>query len=216
MTLYKGNIIRILAILGALVGWFAILMQLWLTTVSLGYDWGAGLWRNYEYFTNITNTLVVLIFTWVALYPESKKGLGSLRVRFAAMVMIAKVGLAYHFLLSSMHDPEGFSWLTNQLLHYFIPLFFFIFWFLGPHGSLSRSSILLPTGFFLLYGVYALVRGYWTGHYPYHFVDASRLSLGELGVNMLLLLLAFLILGILFLGLDQFLFKRSLAKKKIN
>jgi hypothetical protein len=55
----------------------------------------------------------------------------------------------------------------------------------------------------LLYCFYILIRGAMSNYYPYSFIDGTKLTYSQITVNCFFLLLAFLTLGLLFIGISR-------------
>ena len=52
----------------------------------------------------------------------------------------------------------------------------------------------------ILYADYALVRGLASGFYPYPFLDVSVLGIAQIALNVVVLVAAFVALGVLLIG----------------
>ncbi len=119
-----------------------------------------------------------------------------------AATSIALVALAYHFLLSHVWNPQGLQWLADLLLHYLTPALYCAYWlFVAPKRSLAWWSPLAWSVYPLLYFAYVLLRGAVLGSYPYYFIDASALGYARTLLNASALMLAYLLVGWLFLAL---------------
>lgn len=197
---------RLLAILIAVVGWIAVLLQLYLSIRLAGAN-GRGLgWAllmYFGYFTVLTNWLVCLAVTWPLAAPDSAGGRFFARPAVIGGVTagILFVGIAYHLLLRRIWQPQGLHWVANALLHYATPILFLLYSLVMLRGiALRWTTPLWWSGYLLIYFVYALVRGAMIGSYPYGFIDVSVLGYAATLRNGCFLLLAFLLLGYLLLG----------------
>ncbi|WP_353953126.1 Pr6Pr family membrane protein [Knoellia sp. S7-12] len=155
---------------------------------------GTRLIRLVSYFTILTNLLVALTTTTLALrqdtFPKWWKVL-----RLNAIVGIAVTGLVHWFLLRPLLDLSGANYVADKLLHVVVPLVAIIGWVVfGPRDRADRS-LLLPS---LIYPVgwlaYTLVRGAFVDWYPYPFLDVglhgyARALVACAAVAVLLLLL---------------------------
>jgi hypothetical protein len=113
------------------------------------------------------------------------------------------VGIVYSVALRALWSPTGLQKLADMLLHDVAPLLWAGLWLTGPHVRRRRSEVvwaLLPP---LLYCIYALARGAVDGWYAYWFLDPAQQSPGELGASILVLLIAFLVLAVLLVAVDQ-------------
>ena len=167
-------------IVTAVVTWLALLLQLVLiirggvvladvTPPALG----TRLIRFVSYFTILTNLLVAITTTTLALeqdrYPRWWKVL-----RLNAVVGIGVTGLVHWFLLRPLLDLDGADYLADKLLHVVVPLLAVVGWAVfGPRGRADRSlllpSLIFPVGWL----AYTLVRGAVAGWYPYPFLDVA-------------------------------------------
>ena len=187
--------------LTAVVTWVALLLQLVLvvrggavldevTPPALG----TRLVRFISYFTILTNLLVALTTTTLALgqdrFPTWWKVL-----RLNAVVGITVTGLVHWFLLRPLLDLGGADYVADKLLHVVVPLLALIGWAVfGPRRRADRrlllASLVYPVGWL----VYTLVSGAVAGWYPYPFLDVGlqgypRALLACAGVAVLLLAL---------------------------
>jgi hypothetical protein len=93
---------RIYAVVGALLGWFALALQLYLMLVqSSGPAMLGTVITYFSFFTILTNLLTALVFTAIAFSPETGWGqwFRSPSVQAATAVYIAIVGIIYQLLL---------------------------------------------------------------------------------------------------------------------
>lgn len=192
---------RPLAVLIAVITWFAVVLQLYLSlrlTDSMGMNILQGLVIYLGYFTVLTNILVGLAITWPVVRPSSACG------RFFAQPVaigwvtasIAFVGLAYFVLLRHVWNPQGLQLVADVLLHYVVPLLMLSYSLVALRRKTLRWSAplwwsLYPVGYF----VYVLMRGVLVDHYPYHFIDASQLGYAVTLRNAAVLWMAFLLLA---------------------
>ena len=191
----------------ACVGWFALILQYWLT-ISGNPHMGAGeLTLNFfSYFTILSNILVALALTAPVVAPNSRLGRWSASegVRAAVAMYIVVVGLTYHFLLAGIWAPQGWSLLANNLLHYVMPAAFVVDWLaFTPKGRLrwvDPAKWLIPV---LIYGGWTLLHGKLSGWWPYWFVDVDTLGLGKTIVYFAGLLVFFLIVGLVVVAIDR-------------
>jgi hypothetical protein len=99
--------------------------------------------------------------------------------------------------------------IVDELLHSVIPLLFLFLWIF-----LMRKSFLKWNSFFpwliypLCYLFYILIRGAFSGFYPYPFVDVKKLGYSNVLINSLGITLLFTVLFLLFIALG------NIAKRK--
>jgi hypothetical protein len=198
---------RIYAGVGALLGWFALALQLYLMLVQSPAPERLGaVITFFSFFTILTNILTASVFTAVAFQPEDGWGKWLCRpsVQAATAVYIAIVGMVYQLLLRQLWNPQGAQWVADVLLHSIVPVGYVMYWLLfAPRAGLSwKDSVtwLIYPGVYL---VYTLARGAVSGLYPYPFVDVNVLGYGGVLARAGLLLLVFLGMGLLVVAVGR-------------
>lgn len=168
-------------LLTAVVTWAALVLQLILVLKGgrvldesvAPAPLGTRLIRLVSYFTILTNLLVAVTTTTLALgqdsYPKWWKVL-----RLNAIVGIAVTGLVHWFLLRPLLNLSGADYVADKLLHVVVPLLAVIGWLaFGPRDRADRSllwpSLIYPVGWL----GYTLVRGAAVEWYPYPFLDVG-------------------------------------------
>ena len=192
---------KFLPLLGFASGSFSVVCQ-WIILLNKAAAAGNSLLtetvRYYSYMTVWTNIMVTLCFGAVSIFATQQWSAFFRRrsVQAATVVYILIVGLAYHFLLSGMFLPKGIEWFADFLLHYVNPILFTGFWLW--HGEKEPFAygkavqwLIFPAAYF----VYSITRGFFTGWYPYYFVDVNTLGYGQV-----LLVSGFLMIGYAILG----------------
>lgn len=102
---------------------------------------------------------------------------------------ITIVALIYNIILRSLWHVEGLFKLANELLHVVDPLLFIIYWFaFVPKERLKYRGVLPWLWFPFIYFVYVLVRGVFSGDYPYPFLNAANSGYVQAMLNALILL----------------------------
>src|SRR5271170_5622365 len=113
-------------ITGAIIGWLAIILQLYLIIVNRTTSLPETIIRFFSFFTILVNILVALCFTFLAF--KSTSGWGSFFSKQQALTAIAVyifiVGLVYNIILRSLWKPEGLQRFVDESLHTIIPIFF--------------------------------------------------------------------------------------------
>jgi len=153
-----------------------------------------------SYFTILTNILVAICFTCVAIQPNGKWSKFFLRpqVASAITVYIFVVGLVYNTVLRWQWSPQGLQLIVDNLLHVVTPVWFLVYWMLFvPKDSLQYKNVWAWLVYPLIYCFYILERGAITNVYPYFFVDATQYSYGQVFLNIAALVLVFLGLSLL-------------------
>ena len=191
---------RIYATIGALAGWLALTLQLYLMlVVAPGRAMAVvgTVVTFFSFFTVLTNLLVALVFTFVARQGDG----GFFRrpgVQAAAAVYIAIVAISYHLLLRQLWNPQGGQLVADILLHSAMPAAYLLYWFLfGPRLGLQWKDALAWLAYPGGYLVYVLARGAAIGVYPYPFVDVNLLGYDGVFLRAAIFLAAFLGMGLL-------------------
>jgi hypothetical protein len=192
---------RIYAAVGALLGWFALALQLYLMLVQApGPERLEAVITYFSFFTILTNILTALVFTAVALQPKGGWGQWLCRpsVQAATAAYIAVVGMVYQLLLRQLWNPQGAQWVADVLLHSIIPVGYVLYWLLfAPRAGLSWKDAVIWLTYPAVYLVYILARGAMSGLYPYPFVDVNVLGYRGVLARAAGFLLVFLGMGLL-------------------
>jgi len=193
------------AALLAVITWAGLAVQFHATfglQGSLGSTLTVLLW----YFTITTNLLVAAVFTGIAIGREFFARPSLLG---ATTVYILLVGIIYGLLLHGLQELSGGSAIANMLLHMVTPILVPIFWLIfTPKGKLSRRDPLLWAIYPLSYLFYALLRGEFTGRYPYPFMNVNELGWARTILHAILIAAAFLVASWLFVWFDSLLGRR--------
>jgi hypothetical protein len=183
-----------------LTAWFALGLQLYLMVDKALAD-GTSVWRAsanfFSFFTILTNLLVAVVLS-AAVFGRGSSWLVSPVTQSGTATYIAIVGFAYSLLLRKLWNPESFQKVADVILHDIVPLAYVLYWIaFVPKRPLRWKHALLWLLYPIAYFVYAMVRGEAIGWYPYHFIDAAALGLPRALWNALVLLGAFLGVGLL-------------------
>jgi hypothetical protein len=191
---------------GALLGWLAVLGQLYLTFTIRTVSVPEQLLRFIGYFTITTNTLAALCYT--SFWREGKGRFSQLLRKpssvFAITVFIIIVGVIYNLILRFTWEPKGLQLVIDELLHSVLPVMFLFFWilFMPKHDMKMKEFnpwLLYP----LIYIVYVITLGLLTGHYPYPFADASLLGYPKALLNGAAMMAGFWACAWLLMGVAQ-------------
>lgn len=181
----RRGIERSLAGLAAAVGWAGLALQFWLIVRTFGVAEGA--WRFVAFFTILANVGVAIVASAMA---TGSRGLATPKVRYAAAVSIALVGLIYSLWLRKTWDPQGLQKLADHALHDAVPVLFLGAWVASLHEQLRWRDIfwaLVPPA---LYVAYALARGAADGFYAYWFLNPATQTPSQMAVSVAVLLVA--------------------------
>lgn len=199
-----------LALLFALIGWFAVIAQYFLMVENRVASITETTIRFFSFFTILTNTLVAVYFTLVALdktktYPRiAKPGLLT-----SITIYITMVGLVYQVALRQIWQPEGLQMVVNEILHSVTPILVIVYWYLYESiKPIKYAQIFNWAAYPLVYLVYILIRGKFSGFYPYPFVDVNTLELNQVLINAVVLIVLFIFISFCFLFVGKSLLKK--------
>ena len=196
---------RAAAALIALVSWIALAVQ-FRATLGLNGSIMETLWILFRYFTVLTNVLVAVVMTGIAL---GRPRFASPAVMGFVTLAILLVGVVYMTLLRGMVELSGGALLADVLLHKLVPALVPLFWLLfARRGGLGWRDPLVWSLYPLAYFAYALVRGSFDGRYAYPFIDLAALGPAQVALNAVAIAAAFLIAGLAFVWLDGTLARR--------
>jgi hypothetical protein len=125
---------RIYAAVGALLGWFALVLQLYLMLVQSpagALEMVAGGDHLLQLLHHPDQLLAALVFT--AAFAR-RKGMGAVLPPSIGTGghggYIAIVGIVYRLLLRQLWNPQGMQWVADVLLHDVIPAGYVLYWLL--------------------------------------------------------------------------------------
>ena len=208
---------RIAASIGALLGWFAVITQLYLHIQNRPVPVGESLLRFFGYFTIDTNILCALCLTLIALQSNSRLGrfFRKATTVTALTVYITIVGATYNVILRNTWNPQGMQKLVDELLHSVIPVYFVLFWLIFvPIENLKWKDAFPWLIYPIIYMIYALILGAFTKFYPYPFVDVNELGYNRSLLNTGLVLLIIFILSLALIAIGKLMKKIGEGKKK--
>jgi hypothetical protein len=201
------NAARVIAIVGALAGGAALILQFGLMFASMsgeGFSPAAIAWRYLGYFTILTNIFVAVIWTRAALRTDASMP----RLEATGAVSIMMVGIIYHALLASRWNPQGLQLVADFTHHTLVPALFAVYWLIRPHGQLKWIDAFALVIWPLAYCPYALIRGAFDGWYAYFFLDPNHMSPVQLVTSIAGLSGVFLVCALVLIGVDKKLAKR--------
>lgn len=193
---------------GALLGLAALALQLYLfldTATAQGRTVPGVIVQFFSYFTILSNSLAVLCY----LAPGGRGFFGRPGVQSAVALYIAVVGLVYALVLERLWSPTGLQFAVDAALHYAAPVLYLGYWLLFvDKAGLRLARVPLWLVFPVAYCGYALLRGAFTGIYPYPFLEAGTLGYARVAGNVAMLVALFLVLGLVLAALGRGLARR--------
>jgi len=209
---------RFVALIGALLGWFAIIAQLVLMINNRQVPVAETLFRFFGFFTIDTNIIVALCFTFIFL--GAKSGLGNFFSQASTItvitVYITIVGIVYNVILRSLWEPTGLQKIVDELLHSVIPVLVILFWLIFVpieqlKWKIAFSVLIYP----LIYMIYALILGSVTKWYPYPFVDVNELGYNKALMNAAGVLVVIFVLSLALIATGKLMKRFDSKKEKI-
>lgn len=197
---------RKLSLIFAIMVWFAIITEYFLfmeirivSVMELSI-------RFFSYFTIQTNLLIALILSYHALNMNetTNKPFDKAGILTALTVFITVVGAVYQIMLRPIWDPKGMFRLADELLHSLIPLMFIAYWYkFEQHSKVNYRQIAYWLLFPLGYLIYTIVHGYYSGYYPYPFVNVGEIGMERVLLNSLGLLFVFIFLSLTYIFIGK-------------
>ncbi len=195
----------------AVFGWLSLILQFVLAMTNAVEPEPGSLERFvrfFSYFTVSTNIIVAIMFTSITFLPTTKIGLFFARttVRAAVTSYITIVGLIYSVFLRGVWAPEGWNTVADHALHDVVPILSILYWLLlAPKSGVTWSHSVKWLIYPIIYTSYSLIRGAFVMWYPYWFVDVTKLGYPAALTNTALVIIAFLIIGLIFVGISKIL-----------
>ncbi|MBU2903617.1 Pr6Pr family membrane protein [Arenibacter algicola] len=203
---------NLLSIFGACMGWLAVIGQFILIIINRQADILETTIRFFSYFTILTNILVSLYFTSQIFNLKTFKFLKNDSALTPITAFILIVGLVYQVVLRWIWQPTGSQMIIDELLHTVMPVYLLVYWFFYVNASYLKPRNLFAWLLYpFMYFIFIMIRGYFSGFYPYPFIDVSSIGYPKVFFNFMMLSVVVLVLmGILHV-LARFL-KRQLLK----
>lgn len=172
----------------------------------------------FNYYTLISNLLCMIYFLLDAVYLSKKNKTLFPKFKGVLTMGIVVTGIVFHFLLSKTLFDMGTTYkISNILLHYVVPIGAILDYLLfDKKGTYNYKSpflwVLLPD----LYYVYVLVGRLFNidfsidtvSNFPYYFIDYELIGINKVIMYVLILNVAFIALGYVFVLIDNILKKK--------
>lgn len=172
-----------------------------------------------HYYTILSNILVIGFFIFLIINYKKNKDYPHLKG--AVTMAITVTFLIFHFILNpAMFDMIGTGYNplnpSNLIVHYIVPIMAILDWLLFDiKGRYTKTDPLLwlsiPFIYFIVMTINGLLGYTFTGgsHYPYFFMDWDKLGAVKVLEYVLLIIVAFTILGYIYYGIDRLLKKKK-------
>jgi hypothetical protein len=209
--MHSGTVARGAAGCIAAIAWLGLIIQC-VSTFQGNHSAWLTLWIVFAYFTILTNLLVAVVFTALAV---ERTPMRAPWVVAGTMLSILLVGVIYGLLLHGTMELSGGSAVANVLNHMATPVLVPLFWIIfTPKGELRWWHPLVWAIYPLAYFAYSLIRGGQTGQYPYPFLDPSRDGWGQTMVSAVVIAVGFFLCSYALVALDHRLARRIAAGRK--
>ena len=176
------------------------------TGFSIGY---------FRYFTTLSNLAVGLFFAFdVVRLLKSKTGERhfSSYFKFAITMSIMLTGLVAHFMLRGFFGERPVLMQFGlTLVHYVVPIATVFDWIIFDKKGLTTKKMPCFAAIFpIVYVVYAMIYAQFTtavDKYPYPFLDVDTYGIKGVALNIILLTIAFFVVGYLGVAIDKLIAK---------
>jgi hypothetical protein len=195
--------VKIIMLIGAGVGWAAIIGQFYLIIENRVVSVPETIVRFFSYFTILTNIIVATCYSVQLINPTSSIGKfwSASKTQAATAVYILVVRIVYNAVLRFLWEPVGAQRIVDELLHTVAPLWYLGYWiFCAPKKGLKWRYAFNWLWVPFIYLVYTMARGAITNNYPYPFMDAYNHGYAKVATSSLVILLLFLFLSYVFIA----------------
>lgn len=193
---------RLFALALGFLAALTLILQVSISFHDNGGDLLLTFWRMARYFTILTNLMVAISFLSMGIMGRAQRPTWLM----ALTLWIVIVGAVYHTLLAHLYDFSGLNWWTDASLHGGVPALTALWWIaFAPKHGLGIKSAALALLWPLIYVIYALIRGAFTGEYPYFFIDVNTLGYGGVALYSAGLCFGFFLGGLALVGLARLL-----------
>ena len=161
-----------------------------------------------SYFTIWSNVVVAISATLLLQRPVRDSVVRRV-LRLDALLMITITAIVYQVLIAPSVDVEGWSLLTDPILHIVTPLLTVVVWAVwGPRGWISARLVPLALIVPLVWIAWMLARGAVVGAYPYGFANVTEVGYPAVTVTLAMILVFGLVVAAAFWGVDVLLRRR--------
>jgi hypothetical protein len=206
----KLKLKRNTAFIMAIIGWATLIVRLKFRIETETVPTTESVLRFLSYFTILTNLLLTIYFTLIALFPKKQSFWNIPGILTALAAFMAFVGVAYHLLLSALWNPTGITYVTDQIHHTLAPAVAVIFWyFYEVKEKVEFKGLVLTLIYPFLYLLWALYRGASADFYPYYFLDTAQLGTQQVLVNTVLLFVVLAVFLLIFNGMNRWMAQKN-------
>jgi hypothetical protein len=184
---------------------FALPSQFYLLATNGQFNFFGSVVRFFSFFTVLTNTMVAITSAILLLGKGSAYNFFNRNTTLTAItVYIVIVGLVYNVILRPLENLQGIYRVNTEIFHTIVPLLFLLYWIVFvPKQNMSWGSLPYWLIYPLLYVIFTLLHGKYSGFYPYPFIDVNKLGLNKALTNGAFVMLAFVLLSALAIGVGK-------------
>jgi hypothetical protein len=193
----------------AIFTWIVLIAQLAIISIIKGLA-GDSFFEAFinflSFFPVETNLAVAIILTIPMVLKSGKVNefFASNGVRAMVVVYSFMVVMIFDLVLQDLWEAEGLQFLLNYLMHKVIPIFYIIYWFNDrPRAQLQYSYSFVWLIAPVIYLTTTLIRGHFTGYYPYPFIDVERIGMATVIYNSVGMLFLFWISSLILVWIDH-------------
>ena len=185
--------------------WFTVILQLLLIIINRQASVFETIIRFFTFFTILTNILVAMVFTANWLQPKNSfQFFNKPNMQVAIAVYIFVVGFVYNTILRFIWQPKGWDKVADELLHLVIPIVYILFWYFKfSKKEINYKSVFGWLLFPIIYIVIVMIRGYFSGYYPYPFLHVGNLGVEKVVYNSILMTLFFVVVSVVFYQINN-------------
>lgn len=190
----------------AILGWFAVIVQFYLTLQNKNLPTAELIIQFFSYFTITTNLIVAVCCSSLSFLSVSSIGkwFAKQSTFTAITVYISIVGIIYNLVLRFTWNPQGLQRIVDELLHTIIPLFFLLYWLLfTKKNQLKWNSFFVWLIYPFVYVILIFTRGAVSGFYPYPFLSVPDIGFTSALINAGYVAIAFTLVSLLFIALGK-------------
>lgn len=181
---------RLALIIVAALAWWAFWLHLDMNAAS-EHGWLLGFWHQLDYFTETTDILVALVFSWLAFSARAKVTSKALAVVTLSVIIVV---LVYWPVLYPKFPPKPGTEGANALIHAIVPACVVVYyWLFARKRSTSHSDPLRWLAYPLAYTGFIMVRGVMTTTYPYFFFNPAK-------VGWAMVIVDIIVIGLIYFG----------------
>ncbi len=161
-----------------------------------------------SYFT-IWSNVVVAVSATLLLQRPWRDTVTRRVLRLDALLMITITAIVYQVLIAPSVDVEGWSLLTDPILHIITPLVTVVVWAVwGPRDWISARLVPLALIVPLAWITWMLARGAVVDSYPYGFANVTELGYASVSLTLAVILVFGMLVATTFWAIDVLLRRR--------